>query len=68
LIVDLGRGGGEAGKESNGMSNVEATDNAGADEFAEETTVAKTALVLEGSVFGSVLAGADGVEFGHNGR
>ena len=68
MIVDLGRGGGETGKESNGISNVEATDSVGADEFAKETTVAKTVLVLEGSVFGSVLAGADGVEFGHNGR
>ena len=68
LAVDLGGGSGKMGKESDGMANVEATDNAGVDEFTKETTAAKPMLVLEVSMFGGVLAGADGVEAGCDGQ
>jgi hypothetical protein len=68
LVVDLGRSSGETGKKGNSIANVEAADNVGVDEFTEETTVAKTILVLEGSMFGGVLSGADGVEVGYDGR
>ena len=66
--MDLGGGSGKMGKESDGMANVEATDNAGVDEFTKETTAAKPMLVLEVSMFEGVLAGANGVEAECNGR
>jgi hypothetical protein len=68
LVVDLGRGGREAGKEGNSVADVEATDDIGVDEFTEEAAVAETVLILEGSMFGSILGGADGVEIGDDGR
>jgi hypothetical protein len=68
VVLDFGRSGGEAGKEgTNGAANVEATDDVGVDEFTEEASAVKTALVLESSMFGSVLVGADSIEIGDDG-
>ena len=66
--MDFGRGSGEASKEGDGITNVEAADNVGVDEFTKETKVAKTVLALKGSMVGSILRGADGVEAGDDGR
>ena len=67
LVVDLCGGSREAGKEGNGIANIEAADNVGVDEFTEEATVAKTVLVLESGMCRSVLGRANGVEVGDNG-
>ena len=68
MVMDLGRSSREASKEGDGIANVEAADSVGVDEFTEETTVAKTVLALKGSMVGSILRGADGVEAGDDGR
>jgi len=64
----FGRGGGEAGKEGDGISNVEAADNVAVYEFTKEITVAKTVLALKGSMVGSIFRGTDGVEVRDDGR
>ena len=67
--MDFGRGSGEAGKEGDGITNVEAADKVGVDElFTNETTVAKTVLALKGSMLGSILRGTNGVEVRDDGR
>ena len=66
--MDFGRGSGEASKEGDGITNVEAADNVGVDEFTKETKVAKTVLALKGSMLGSILRGTNGVEVRDDGR
>ena len=66
--MDFGRGSGEAGKEGDGITNVEVADNVGVDELTKEITVAKTVLALKGSMLWSILRGTDGVEVGDDGR
>ena len=64
----IGNGFWQGHKEGDGITNVEAADNVGVDEFTKETKVAKTVLALKGSMVGSILRGADGVEAGDDGR
>ena len=69
MVIHLGRSSREASEEGDGrIANVEAGNNLGIDEFTEETTVVKTVLALKGSMVGSILRVADGVEFGDNGQ